>query len=276
VPLPDGATLITFSDVTAVKQFERALLERNEALVAADKLKNQFIGHVSYELRTPLTNIIGFGELLSSPRTGNLNTKQREYVGDILGSSTTLLSIIDDILDLATIDAGALELKQSNVSAKAIAEQAALGVRDRAARARIKVEVNVPEKDLTLVADESRVRQMLYNLASNAIGFSKPGGRVSITAATVGPMVEFTVTDDGVGIPHDQLTRVFERFESRSIAAGRQRGTGLGLSLVKSLVDLHGGELHLASEPGRGTRVTVRLPKNGVPAQPEDRALARA
>ena len=114
-PLPDGATLITFADVTDSKRYERALLERNEALVAADRLKNQFISHVSYELRTPLTNIIGFSELLTSPRTGDLNGKQREYLNDISASSRTLLAIINDILDLATIDAGALELKLAPV-----------------------------------------------------------------------------------------------------------------------------------------------------------------
>jgi len=102
VPLPDGATLVNFADVTASKRIERALAERNEALVEADRLKNQFISHVSYELRTPLTNIIGFSELLSSPRAGELNQKQREYVSDISSSSKTLLSIIDDILDFAT------------------------------------------------------------------------------------------------------------------------------------------------------------------------------
>ena len=114
-PLPDGATLITFADVTDSKRYERALIERNEALVAGDRLKSQFISHVSYELRTPLTNIIGFSELLTSPRTGDLNDKQREYLNDISASSRTLLAIINDILDLTTIDAGALELKLAPV-----------------------------------------------------------------------------------------------------------------------------------------------------------------
>ncbi len=131
-PLPDGATLITFVDVTDSKRYEQTLIERNEALVAADRLKSQFISHVSYELRTPLTNIIGFSELLSSPRTGELNSKQREYLNDISASSRTLLAIINDILDLATIDAGALELKLAPVKVADVVDTAVLGVRDRA------------------------------------------------------------------------------------------------------------------------------------------------
>ena len=130
-PLPDGATLITFVDVTDSECYERALIERNEALVAADRLKNQFISHVSYELRTPLTNIIGFSELLTSPRTGPLNDKQREYLDDISASSRTLLAIINDILDLATIDAGALELKLApvKVASRSTSRRSACAIR---------------------------------------------------------------------------------------------------------------------------------------------------
>lgn len=275
VPLPDGATLLTFSDVTANKQYERALIERNEALVAADRLKSQFISHVSYELRTPLTNIIGFSELLVSPRTGPLNQKQREYLGDIMGSSTTLLSIIDDILDLATIDAGALELRLSPVRVREVIDQAVTGVRERAGRSRIRLEVDVTDPDLALIADESRLRQILYNLTSNAIAFSTAGGEVRIRAQAFGPSVAFIVEDDGVGIPKDQQARVFDRFESAS-TTGKPRGTGLGLAIVKSLVELHAGDMSLDSEPGRGTRVTVRLPRNGAAEAGAPPVAARA
>src|SRR6185503_12077137 len=262
-PLPDGATLITFVDVTDSKRYEQTLIERNEALVAADRLKSQFISHVSYELRTPLTNIIGFSELLSNPRAGELNSKQREYLNDISASSRTLLAIINDILDLATIDAGGLELKLARVKVAGVVDTAVLGVRDRANRARLNLDIRVAQDADEFVADEARVRQVLYNLLSNAIGFSKPSDTVSISAWREAGMMAFAVEDRGVGIPKEQQQRVLERFESRS-QGSKHRGAGLGLSIVKSLVELHGGAMALASEPGQGTRVTVRFPEDGV------------
>jgi signal transduction histidine kinase len=262
-PLPDGATLITFVDVTDSKRYEQTLIERNEALVAADRLKSQFISHVSYELRTPLTNIIGFSELLSNPRAGELNSKQREYLNDISASSRTLLAIINDILDLATIDAGGLELKLAPTKVAGVVDTAVLGVRDRANRARLNLDIGIAEDAVEFIADEARVRQVLYNLLSNAIGFSKPGDTISVSVWREDGMVAFAVEDKGVGIPKDQQQRVLERFESRS-QGSKHRGAGLGLSIVKSLVELHGGAMSLESEPGRGTRVTVRFPESGV------------
>ena len=175
-PLPDGGTLVTFVDVTTSRAYERALVERNEALEAADRLKSQFIGHVSYELRTPLTNIIGFSELLSNPRIGRLTKKQKEYLADISESSKTLLSIIDDILDLATIDAGSLDLKLAPVKIRPIIEAAMLGVKERAGRQRLTLEISLADEIDEFVADEARVRQLLFNLLSNAVGFSNVGG----------------------------------------------------------------------------------------------------
>ena len=262
-PLPDGATLITFVDVTDSKRYEQTLLERNEALVAADRLKSHFISHVSYELRTPLTNIIGFSELLSNPRVGELTDKQREYLSDISASSRTLLAIINDILDLATIDAGGLELKLAPVKVAGVVDTAALGVRDRANRARLNLDIRIAEDAVEFIADEARVRQVLYNLLANAIGFSKPGDTISVSVWRENGMVAFAVEDKGVGIPKDQQQRVLERFESRS-QGSKHRGAGLGLSIVKSLVELHGGAMTLESEPGQGTRVTVRFPEGGV------------
>jgi signal transduction histidine kinase len=274
-PLPDGATLITFVDVTDSKRYEQTLIERNEALVAADRLKSQFISHVSYELRTPLTNIIGFGELLSSPRFGDLNDKQREYLNDIAASSRTLLAIINDILDLATIDAGTLELKLAPVKVASVVDTAVLGVNDRASRARLNLDIHIAEDAVEFIADEARVRQVLYNLLSNAIGFSKPGDTISVSVQREAGMMAFSVEDKGVGIPKDQQRRVLERFESRS-QGSKHRGAGLGLSIVKSLVELHGGSMSLESEPGHGTRVTVRFPENGVRHPEPAPAAARA
>ena len=286
-PLPDGGTLISFIDVTTARKYERALIERNEALVSADRLKTQFISHVSYELRTPLTNIIGFGDLLATPRTGSLNPKQRDYLADISVSSRTLLAIIDDILDLATIDAGALDLKLAPSNVREILDQAIHGVAERAQRSDVMIEVDVAPDATEFVADPARVRQVIYNLLSNAIGFSSPGQTVRITArrdahaisprdyldgdhpgsSTVphGDMIAFTVADQGVGIPPDQQARIFERFTSFSQGA-RHRGAGLGLPIVKSLVELHGGTAAIDSAPGRGTKVIVRFPDAKLPA----------
>lgn len=262
-PLPDGGTLLTFVDVTDSKRYERALIEKNEALVTADKLKNQFIGHISYELRTPLTNIIGFSELLANPIFGVLTPRQREYLDDIAFSSKTLLAIIDDILDLSAIDAGGLELKLAPVDVAAVIDQAINGVRERAARARLTLDIAVADDAVTFMADEQRVRQVLYNLLSNAVGFSKPEGVVHLSCWREGGTMVFSVEDEGVGIPKEQQARIFERFESRS-QGGKHRGAGLGLSIVKSLIDLHGGEMTLDSEPGKGTKVTVRFPERGL------------
>ena len=263
MPLPDGGTLLTFADVTASKRYERALVERNEALVAADRLKSQFIGHVSYELRTPLTNIIGFSDLLASPHLGSLGDKQREYLDDISSSSRTLLAIIDDILDLATIDAGALELKLARVDVRSVIDDAILGIRERAGRARLTLDIAIEDDVTEFAADEQRVRQVLYNLLSNAVGFSKQGGVIRLSCWREEGRIVFSVEDQGVGIPKDQQRRVFERFESKS-QGSKHRGAGLGLSIVKSLVELHGGDMGLDSEPGRGTRVTVRFPERGL------------
>ena len=261
-PLPDGGTLVTFADVTVSKSYERALIERNEALEAADNLKSQFISHVSYELRTPLTNIIGFSEMLAGPYSGSLNVKQREYIGDIRESSQTLLSIIDDILDLATIDAGGMELKSKPAKIRPIIEAALMGVKERAGRARLTLEIATSDDVDEIIADEDRLRQILYNLLSNAVGFSKPEDLVRLSCWLEENTVVFSIEDQGVGIPKDQLERVFDRFESQSHGS-KHRGAGLGLSIVKSLVDLHGGTMTLTSEAGRGTTVTVKLPQLG-------------
>ena len=266
LPLPDGGTLLTYVDVSDAKHAERALIERAEALEAADRLKTAFISHVSYELRTPLTNIIGFSELLASPVAGPLTDKQRDYLNDIRLSGRTLLSIIDDILDLATIDAGTLDLELSPVRVREVIEQAVQGVDERLKQNKVMLDIEVAPGLEAFVADGKRVTQMLYNLISNAIGFSEAGGRIALGCAREGSMIAFTVADEGVGIPPDYQQAVFDRFESRSHGS-RHRGAGLGLSIVKSLAELHGGMVRLESAPGRGTRVTVLLPLPQEPAK---------
>jgi len=259
LPLPDGGTLLTYSDISDSKRAERALIERAEALEAADRLKTAFISRVSYELRTPLTNIIGFSELLASPIVGTLNDRQRDYLGDIRLSGRTLLAIIDDILDLATIDAGVLELKLSPVKVREVIDQAVQGLEERLKQNEVTLELDIEPGVDTFIADERRVTQILYNLLSNAIGFSEPGGTITLACTRDRSMLAFAVEDQGAGIPEEYQQAVFDRFESRT-QGSRHRGAGLGLSIAKSLAELHGGTVALASAPGKGTRVTVRLP----------------
>lgn len=259
LPLPDGATLLTYVDITDSKRVENALIERNEALMAAGRLKSAFISHVSYELRTPLTNIIGFAELLSSPKAGDLNERQREYLGDIQVSSDTLLTIINDILDLATIDAGTLELTLAKIQTKDVIDAAVAGVRERLKIGGLDLQVRIGADVQEFVADSRRMTQVLFNLLSNAIGFSEPGGTITIECQRQGDMVSIAVEDKGSGIPEDYQDSAFDRFETRS-QGSHHRGAGLGLTIVKNLVELHGGTVSLRSAPGVGTTVTALLP----------------
>jgi signal transduction histidine kinase len=259
MPLPDGATLVTFQDVTDTVNVERALRERNEALETADSIKIDFVHHVSYELRSPLTNIIGFANLLGDPAFGPLTGKQREYLGYITTSTNALLALINNILDLATIDAGAMTLTLSEVDIRGSMESAAEGVQDRLAKDSISLEIKASPGIGSFSADERRLRQILFNLLSNAVGFSPPGATVTLAAERRPDAVIFTVTDHGPGIPPEARDRVFDWFETDSMGS-HHRGTGLGLSLVRSFVELHGGTVTIDSTLGRGTTVTCTFP----------------
>ncbi|PSC03352.1 two-component sensor histidine kinase [Alsobacter soli] len=265
-PLPDGATLITFVDVTASVNVERALKERNEALEKAGQLRESFVHHVSYELRSPLTNVIGFTQLLAEGAIGPLNERQKEYAGHILRSSAALMAIIDDILDLATIDTGEMALQLGRVDIRETIEAAVAGVQDRIAENKNRLVLDVPASIGAMVADGKRVRQVLFNLLSNAVGFSREGQTVTLSAERTDHDVVFRVRDEGQGIPPELIDKVFDRFESHS-GGSRHRGVGLGLSIVRSFVELHGGKVSIASKQDRGTVVTCVFPVNGVPSR---------
>jgi signal transduction histidine kinase len=259
MPLPDGATLVTFQDVSDSVNVERALRERNEALVAADGIKIDFVHHVSYELRSPLTNIIGFANLLGDSTFGPLSGKQHEYLGYITTSTNALLAIINNILDLATIDAGAMTLNLGEVDIRAAMEAAAEGVQDRLVKDRLDLDIRVAPGIGSFTADERRLRQVLFNLLSNAVGFSPPGAGITLAAARNANAVVFSVTDGGPGIPPDAKDKVFEWFETDP-RGSQHRGPGLGLTLVRSFVQLHGGTVTIDSTPGQGTTVTCVFP----------------
>jgi signal transduction histidine kinase len=259
VPLPDGATLVTFQDMTDSVNVERVLREKNEALEQADEIKINFVHHVSYELRSPLTNIIGFAHFLGDPATGPLTDKQREYLGYITTSTNALLAIINNILDLATIDAGAMTLNLTSVDIRATMDAAAEGVQDRLVQGGLSLKIEAAPDIGSFIADEWRVRQTLYNLLANAMGFSPAGETITLSAQRLKDAVVFSVTDHGPGIPADVRDKVWDWFETNSLGS-RHRGTGLGLSLVRSFVELHGGTVTLDSAVGHGTTVTCIFP----------------
>ena len=258
-PLPDGATMLTFQDITDTENVERALRERNEALEAADQMKVDFVHHVSYELRAPLTTIIGFAHFLSDPSTGPLTPKQTEYLDYVTKSANALLALTNNILDLATIDAGAMKLELGPVDVIKAIDAAAEGIQDRLHTDRIRLKVEIAPNVGSFIGDEKRVVQVLYNLLANAVGFAPQDSTVSIRAWRSDHSVVFTVTDTGPGIPPEMMDKVFNWFESSS-QGSRHRGAGLGLSLVRSFIDLHGGQVHVDSIVGKGTTVTCTFP----------------
>ena len=263
-PLPDGNTLVAFADVSAQRAVEGALRERAEAFETADRLKTEFVRNVSYQLRSPLQTILGYGEFLQTEQIGDLNETQRDKVDAICEASNHLNGLIGNILELALIEAGRMDLELSEVDLAALVEDAvSIGVTN-AADTEVEVVANVTGELGKITADEKRIRQILFNLVSNALRFTDAGGKVVISAERMDGTAKLTVKDNGRGIaPADQATR-FDSFTSSD-----QRGAGLGLSLVKHFVQLHGGNVGIKSEPGGGTEVVCWLP---VEAKPLDGA----
>ncbi|WP_412774131.1 ATP-binding protein [Nitrobacter sp.] len=259
MPLPDGATMLTFHDITDSENVERALRERNDALETADQMKVDFVHHVSYELRSPLTTIIGFAHLMNDPGTGPLTDKQAEYVNYITSSTDALLALTNNILDLATIDAGAMTLELGPVDVRTTIAAAAEGIQDRLTRDRIVLNVDVDPDIGNFIGDERRIVQVLYNLLANAANFSPPDTVITVSARRTEHSVRFAVMDEGPGIPPEVKDKAFDWFESHANGS-RHRGAGLGLSLVRSFVELHGGRVHFDSTVKHGTRVVCDFP----------------
>ncbi len=258
VMLPDGASLLTFLDVTDSFTVERALLDKNEALETADRLKTAFIANVSYELRTPLNAIVGFAEILENQFFGELNERQKEYSQAIVESSHRLMALINDILDLATIEAGYLHLDLSEVKVDHILQHLYTIGHERARHRNIEVDIICNDDIGSVLVDERRLTQALYNLLLNAMKFSPEGGTVTVKASKDHEL-RISVSDKGVGIRKEDQDRVFLKFE-RGEGHAKQAGAGLGLSLVNSLVELHGGWVEIQSEVGQGTCITCHIP----------------
>jgi signal transduction histidine kinase len=259
-PLPDGATLITFTDVTDRFQIESALRDRAEALEAADRLKSDFVHHASFLFRDPLNAVHGFATLLAGGQAGALNEKQQEYVNDILAASNTLADVTSDILDLALIDSGAMRLTLDRVDLHELLSRVAESLRKHAEGLGIAFRRDWDERIGFIVADERRLRQVLFNLLSNGFRYTPREGTVVLSASVSGEEIRISVSDSGFGIAQEVKASVFDTFSARG-RSGRPAGAGLGLALVNRFVELHGGWVEIESAPGRGTTVTCHIPR---------------
>ncbi|MFN3878225.1 MAG: ATP-binding protein [Brevundimonas sp.] len=252
-PLPDGATLVAFSDVTARRGLEQALVQREQALAESQALKREFVGSVSYELRTPLTTIVGYSELLET--MGDLPERSRQHAGAIRIAASQLARSIDDVLDMAQIDAGEMELSLGDMRVSDLLSQAAEKVRARVEGRGATLTVSCPADLKPIRADEHRIGQALDHLLENAARAVSEGGAVELKAETGAAEVRLTVSDTGRGIPYHLQAHVFDRFVRRE-----RGGPGVGLALVKALVELHGGWAEVESEPGKGAAFILHLP----------------
>ncbi len=264
-PLPDGDTVIAFSDVTASRLVAEALADRNEALKQADKIKSDFVDHVSYQLRGPMQTIIGYSELLKRELGEELPEKQIGWLSNVMTAADDLNKLVEDILSVAAIEAGEFGLTISDVEMDAAMESATKLALAKRMDHRVRLIVECEPDVGTIRADAKCIRGVIYNLTLNAIDASAAGDAVTVGAVREGAVVHLYVEDQGVGIAPADRAKIFETWKN-----ARPGGAGLGLALVRDFVELHGGWVDLESEQGKGTRVTCHLP-DSPPAETEDR-----
>ena len=239
----------------------REIEDKSRQIEAANRHKSEFLANMSHELRTPLNAIIGFSEVLQEKLFGDLNEKQAEYTDDILTSGRHLLSLINEILDLSKVEAGRMELELATFDLPLAIDNARTFVRERATKHGIALDVAVDDRLGDFLGDERKIKQILLNLLSNAVKFTPEGGRIGIDARQTDGSVEISVSDTGVGIAAEDQPKVFEEFRQvGSDYAHKVEGTGLGLTLAKKFVELHGGKIWVESEPGKGSTFTFTLP----------------
>jgi two-component system cell cycle sensor histidine kinase PleC len=249
-------------DITERKRIENDLRGALERAEEASRAKSVFLASMSHELRTPLNAVLGFSEMIRDERLGPVaNARYAEYAGDIHDSGTHLLALIDGLLDVSKIEAGRYELREESLNSTAVIERAVRTVQPAAARKGQRIELDLPNPAPVVRADERSLHQILLNLLSNAIKFSHMAGVITVRATADADGIAIAVEDRGIGIPDDKLAQVGKPFFQAHVRTARiAGGTGIGLSVTRSLVELHGGTLSIASRYGMGTVVTVRLP----------------
>lgn len=256
-PLPDGATLVAFSDETARRALEQALAEKEAALAESQALKREFVGSVSYELRTPLTTIVGYSELLEA--IGDLPERSRQHAGAIRVAASQLARSIDDVLDMAQIDAGEMELVLTDVHLAPLLEEVCSNTKPKIEGRGASLAVTIPPELVPIRADGRRIAQAVEHLLENACRAVSEGGAVECAVDVDSREVRIRVSDTGRGIPYHLQAHVFDRFVRRE-----RGGPGVGLALVKALVELHGGWAEVESAPGRGASFILHLPIDAV------------
>lgn len=261
VPLPDGNGLFTMLDVSDSRRIEHALRDRNEALVAADQVKTAFVANMSYELRTPLTSISGFAEMLSEGYAGKLSKDGDAYVTAILDSVERLGILVDEVLDLTQHDGRTPALEKLDVDLESVARAAADGLAAAAKRKKIDFAIDVQPSIGTVRGDAKRLRQVVEHLLRHAISGAAEGGRVLLHGDGTAASARIVVSDDGAGMSPAAVASAFDRFAEPGITRDGERALGLGLPLARQFVEAHGGTIELVSEPGEGTFVTVNLPR---------------
>lgn len=263
IPLPDGSHLFSFIDISDRWKFEQTIRERNEALEQADRFKTDFISHVSYELRAPLNTIAGFIDILRNQYFGSLNERQMDYCQGISESSQKLMQLISDMIDLASIEAGKLVLYYQEIELQRFLESCAALIKNRAYDQGIELSVVNNTNIEIFSGDEKRLKHVMFNLLSKALKFTLPGGKITIIAFHVEEqpnMLGLCVSDSGVGISAVDQQKIFDMFENGTNVHVAKKGVGLGLPLVKRLIELHQGQVFLTSKINEGTQVIFHLP----------------
>ena len=274
---PEGGLVLTFSDITARRRAVRSAHEAKEAAEAASRAKSDFLANMSHELRTPLNAIIGYSEAMTARLFGPIAARYAEYARDINASGQHLLNIIGDLLDLAKIEAGRMELAEERLELRVLADEVLHLMRERAGKGGVAMTLDCRAGDTALLGDARAIRQILLNLVSNAIKFTTAGGSVSAAIAeTASGGLELVVADTGIGMAAQDIPKALEPFGQVSGPMSRRhQGTGLGLPLVKSFAELHQATMSIKSQPGMGTSVSIQFPPERRPAAPLERATQR-
>jgi signal transduction histidine kinase len=245
-----------------IRRRSQVLEEQNRSIQEANRLKSEFLANMSHELRTPLNAVIGFSEILIDEKTGAINPAQREYLNDIWTSGKHLLQLINDVLDLAKVEAGKMELNPQTFSVKAAIAEGCAIIKAAALKKNIALHIEAPPEDLVATLDPLRFKQVLYNLLSNAVKFTPDNGVVTLTVSRDDDQqIRLQVQDTGIGIKKEDLPRLFHEFEQLDSGLDRrEQGTGLGLALTRKFVELQHGSITVESEFGKGSTFMVVLP----------------